>query len=75
MIYRNVIRPPRRLHMIRLCTYEPCIITAEEYAAMKRDVEARFIAGCPEIGDRVLARLLVEHSPRYYEISRRSHDD
>jgi hypothetical protein len=44
MIYRNVIRPPRRLHMIRLCTYEPCIITAEEYAAMKRDVEARFIA-------------------------------
>lgn len=55
--------------VIRLVTYEPCIITAADYDRIKRDVEARVMAGCPEVGDRVLARLLSEHASRRAEIA------
>jgi hypothetical protein len=43
-------------------------VTTQEYEQMKRDVEARHMAGCTEIGDRLLAKLLLDHSSRYHEV-------
>lgn len=56
--------------VIRLCPYDPCIITTEQYDAIWRDVMGRYHAGCTEEGDRVLARLLYEHEGRYHECIR-----
>lgn len=53
--------------VIRLYFCDPCILTIEQYDQIKKDVEARIIAGCPEEGDRVLAHLLTEHRSRYFE--------
>lgn len=50
---------------IRFTTFQPCIITHQEYSQIKKDVEARAIADCSEVGDRVLARLLIEHTFRF----------
>lgn len=54
--------------VIRLFTHNPCIIDAQEYRDIKRAVEARIIAGCTDAGDRILARLLMEHQYGYLQI-------
>jgi hypothetical protein len=54
--------------VIRLYFCDPCIITADEYKQIKKDVESRYLANCSEVGDRVLAHLLVEHYGRYHEV-------
>lgn len=53
--------------VIRLYFCDPCVLTWQQYEAVKRDVEARALAGCKEEGDRVLAQLLLEHFGRYQE--------
>lgn len=55
--------------VIRFVTFNPCTITWEEYAQIQRDVIARRLAGCSEVGDRVLARLLLENESRYNAIA------
>lgn len=60
-----------RLGVIRFMTFEPCIITPEEYDQINRDVQARFIAGDSGPGDRVLARLVTEHAMRREELRQR----
>lgn len=55
--------------LIRFATYEPCFITRAEYDQIKRDVEARHVAQCSEVGDRVLARLLLDHEYRANELT------
>lgn len=56
--------------VIRLHTYEPCILTTEEFEALDKEVTARAIVDDRSIGDRILHRLLVEHMPRYFEAKR-----
>lgn len=41
-------------------------MTTQEFEQMKRDVEAQHMTGCTEIGDRLLAKLLLDHSPNYH---------
>lgn len=53
--------------LIRMHTYEPCILTTQEYEQLQNEVIARSIADPGSVGDRILARLLVEHCGRYYE--------
>lgn len=53
---------------IRLYTCEPCIITAAEYAEAYRTLLIRHTVGDVTIVDRIVARLLLEHKSRYYEI-------
>ena len=53
--------------VIRLYFCDPCILTTQQYEQVKKDVEARAIAGVSEVGDRVLAKLLLEHRSRYVE--------
>lgn len=54
--------------LIRLYAYTPECLTWEEFEEVKRDVEARILAGCPERGDTILARLLLENMGRYYDV-------
>jgi hypothetical protein len=58
--------------VIRFATFEPCIITAEEYDQIQRDVTAHVVAGDRRPGDRVLARLLLEHGSRRAEIAQQA---
>jgi hypothetical protein len=59
---------------IRLESYEPCCITAKEYKQLEKEVMDRYrMRECgidteTLVGDRILARLLIEHAPRYHEI-------
>lgn len=57
---------PRRY--IRLHTVEPCVLTADEYAAAEKELIARHLADDVTVVDRIVARLLVEHRSRYNEI-------
>ena len=60
------------LAMIRMQTFEPCIITTEEYEAIQRDVRGRILAGDAGVGDRILLTLLEEHASRYSEAKARN---
>ena len=52
--------------VINLHFNDPCVISADEYETIRKDVMARAITGATETGDRVLAHLLVNMEYRYY---------
>lgn len=56
---------------IRMYTCDAESLTVEEYEALQREVMARIMADGgtknASVGDRILARLLYEHGPRYSE--------
>jgi hypothetical protein len=52
---------------IRLYFASICIWSAKDYEEVKRNVEARIMAGVADAGDRALATLLVDLEGRYYE--------
>lgn len=52
--------------VIRLIAYEPCIITTQEYEELQKEVQGRVFAGIAGVGDRILLKLLEEHSSRYH---------
>jgi len=51
--------------LIRLVTYDPLIITTDEYEQLRRETLARILVGDIGIGERICARLLYEHEGRY----------
>lgn len=53
--------------VIRLHTYEPCIITTDEYEELQKEVKGRVLAGIGGISDRICLKLLEEHYSRWYE--------
>jgi hypothetical protein len=56
--------------VIRLHAYEPSIVTVEEFDAITAELNARRIAGDLQLGDRILAKLLLPHTCRREEIVR-----
>lgn len=54
--------------VINLQFHNLCLITTEEYDAIKRDLEMRAIVDSPQPGDHILACLLVNMEWRYHEI-------
>ncbi len=54
--------------LINFVSHTPCIITADEYEKIRRDVITRRLMGEMCAGDRILAQLLLEHAPRYQTI-------
>ena len=54
--------------VIRLSAYEPDVVTVEEFDAIVAELNARRIAGDLQLGDRILARLLLPHTCRRDEI-------
>ena len=62
--------------VINLHFYGPCVITAEEYEAISRDVTTRSLLGDEQPGDRILAHLIVNMEHRYHEVMQiRAHTD
>ncbi len=59
--------PTKDKALIRLYFCDPFVITTQEYESIQKEVLSRAIAGDTMIGDQVLARLLHEMAPRYYE--------
>ena len=57
-------------NVIRLSTINPVIISTEEYENLKQVIIARFIVGDIGLAERIIAKLLLEHAPRYYEAKR-----
>ena len=53
--------------VIRLHTYEPCIITTDEYLAIQQELITRALVDQPSPGDKILAKLMLEHHSRYVE--------
>jgi hypothetical protein len=53
--------------MIRMHTYEPCVLSTQDYERLEREVRGRILAYDAGIGDHILLRLLEEHRPRYFE--------
>ena len=53
--------------MIRMYTCDAEVLTTEEFESLKHEVTARCIADDVSVGERILARLIVEHEGRYYE--------
>jgi hypothetical protein len=53
---------------IRLYFASVVVWSASEYEEVKRNVEARIMAGDADAGDRALASLLVDLEGRYYEV-------
>ena len=45
-----------------------CVITTEQYDAIKRDLEIRIMVDSAQPGDHILARLLIDTKHRYHEI-------
>lgn len=60
---KNKIEPVINLHF-----FDPCIITAEEYEAIEKDLLTRHWTDDKQPGDKVLAFLLVMNRYRYLEI-------
>lgn len=58
--------------VIRMLTYEPCILTTEEYERLQREVIAQEIADPGTVGNRILAKLLAEHHGRYVTAKERN---
>lgn len=54
--------------LIRLYFCDPFLLSAEEFEKMAKDVWARLVTRVPEIGDKVLLRLIFEMTPRYCEV-------
>ena len=50
--------------MIRMLTFEPVVLTVEEFEGLEREVAARLITDDASTGDRILGRLLMEHHGR-----------
>ena len=53
---------------IRLYFARTVIWSASDYEEVRRNVEARVMAGCADAGDRALCALLVDLEGRYYEV-------
>lgn len=49
-------------------TMEPFYLTPEEFDRLQRDVEARFLVGDVGLGERILAKMIIENSYRYHEV-------
>lgn len=49
----------------------PPIVTCKEYEEIRHELEARAFAGDITLGDRILAKLLVDHNWRYVECKMR----
>lgn len=56
--------------VIRLHAYDPSIVTVEEFDAIVAELGARRIAGDLQLGDRILAKLLLPYTARRDEIVR-----
>jgi hypothetical protein len=54
--------------VINLRFYDPCIVTAEEYEGISRDVAMRAVLGDVQPGDRILAKLILGMEYRYHEV-------
>lgn len=57
---------PEPVIKVNFC--DPCILTAEEFEKMAKDVWTRLVANVLEPGDKVLLQIIFEHTPRYCEV-------
>lgn len=53
--------------VIRMHSYEPVILTTEEYETLQREVIGHAIANPGTVGARILAKLAAENHSRYVE--------
>lgn len=58
--------------VIRLYTYDPVIITTEEYEDLLREVQNKAITDILTLGDRILLRLLKDQELRYHDAKARN---
>lgn len=54
--------------VIRLQLYDGWIVTVAEYKQMKKELESRIIAQDVQLGDKILAKILLDNEWRYHEI-------
>jgi len=54
-----------RKSVIRLVTYEPTILTTDEFERLMSEVAATAMADPGTVGNRILQRLVKEHHSRY----------
>jgi len=68
-----VVDMPQRLEaVIRLHSYEPFVITTQEYEELQKELICRAHVDDMTLGDKILARLLQEHHSRYRECKERN---
>jgi hypothetical protein len=61
-----------KVALIMMRTIEPIALTHWEYEQVKKELESRAIADCPSIGDKILAKILLENYSRYHEAKKRN---
>lgn len=58
--------------VIRLYAMEPAILTTQQFEALQKELVSRALADDITLGDRILARMVLENLPRYHEAKRQN---
>ena len=61
--------------VIRLQNYSFQVLTWEEYEEIRNEILAKKLVGDTTLGDRILARLLLDVESRYHEVKAHYHPE